>query len=166
MIKKKKYWVQIIDLKKIKKINNFFKRRKRYKYRFVPLNTIKNIKLKKLTQALNRIYTAENQENEYYFGDWKKNTFLLGKIVKKKISMKKRKSNVVNYYNIINNRKKNKRSIYIKVSGRLSGGNKASEFFIGNIRTKTIREGRLDYYEKPIQTKVGKIGLKIIIHNG
>ena len=121
-------------------------------HKIVKLNEVYNIQLLDLSQGFNQLYTGFRQNNEVYFGSYKDNKFLLGDI----LNIKNLNKNKFNH----SNSKFLKKTLLIMIRGRLNGVNKARKFRVGNIKTNSISIP-LDYSESPIQTKWGKLGLKI-----
>jgi len=57
--------------------------------------------------------------------------------------------------------------IKIQLSGRIGGAeiSRSEKYFQGSIPTQTLR-ANIDYYEMPIHTKSGYVGIKVWIHKG
>jgi len=96
----------------------------------------------------------EEQKEEYLVGTYKNIEY----IITDKIQITTRK--VLNSINP----NKLKTGIRIQLKGRLRGVSKATSFKkgLGKVRTHTF-QNVIEYAEKPLQTKWGKIGLKIFM---
>ena len=59
------------------------------------------------------------------------------------------------------------KGIKIQLSGRIGGAeiSRSEKYFQGSIPTQTLR-ANIDYYEMPIHTKSGYVGIKVWIHKG
>jgi len=121
--------------------------------KLIPWYRIKHIRTLKLSEGFNTIYSGGFQNEYFRFGFFKKQLYLLGSFwtpFKFKFKTKHKIPST------------SRSGILIKMSGRLGGVNKARHYRIGGIKTQSVVIP-IDYKSNPIQTKWGKLGLKVYL---